>query len=112
MIGMTIVGWAVYGRLTRAEMLSFRERDFIVGRPRSATRTGGHVKHALPNVVQPALVFSMSDIVLNLMTLAALSYLGLGVQPPTPSLDRSSRTARIISSPHGGSRRCPASCSC
>ncbi len=86
-IGMTIVGWAVYGRLTRAEMLSLRERDFI-----AAARTLGYsdrrimFKHALPNVVQPALVFSMSDIVLNLMTLAALSYLGLGVQPPTPEL--------------------------
>jgi peptide/nickel transport system permease protein len=86
-IGMTIVGWAVYARLTRAEMLSVREREFI-----AAAQALGYSKpriiarHALPNVVTPALVFSMSDLVLNLMTLAALSYLGLGVQPPTPEL--------------------------
>jgi len=86
-IGMSIVGWAVYARLTRAEMLSVRERVFIdaaraLGYPRR--RVIG--RHALPNVIRPAFVFSMSDLVLNLMTLASLSYLGLGVQPPTAEL--------------------------
>jgi peptide/nickel transport system permease protein len=86
-IGMSIVGWAVYARLTRAEMLSVRERVFIdaaraLGYPRR--RVIG--KHALPNVIRPAFVFSMSDLVLNLMTLASLSYLGLGVQPPRAEL--------------------------
>ena len=38
--------------------------------------------HAVPNVWRPALVYSMADIVLNIMLLATLSYLGVGVQPP------------------------------
>jgi peptide/nickel transport system permease protein len=86
-IGMSIVGWAVYARLTRAEMLSVRERDFIDA-ARALGYPGRRVigKHALPNVIRPAFVFSMSDLVLNLMTLASLSYLGLGVQPPTAEL--------------------------
>ena len=86
-IGMTIVGWAVYARLTRAEMLAVREREYIAAAKALGYSRGRIItRHALPNVVTPALVFSMSDLVLNLMTLAALSYLGLGIQPPTPEL--------------------------
>jgi peptide/nickel transport system permease protein len=86
-VGVPTVGWAIYARLTRAEMLGIRERDFI-----SAARTLGYpptrilVRHALPNVLQPALVYAMIDVVLNIVALASLSYLGLGVQPPTPEL--------------------------
>ena len=42
------------------------------------------LRHALPNVLRASIVFSMADIVLNILVLASLSYLGLGVQPPTP----------------------------
>ena len=41
-------------------------------------------RHVLPNVIRPNLVFSTVDIVLNILVLASLSFLGLGVQPPTP----------------------------
>jgi len=86
-IAVPAVGWAVYARLTRAEMLSIRERDFV-----SAARTLGFswrrilFRHALPNVAQPAIVFSTIDVVLNIVLLATLSFLGLGVQPPTAEL--------------------------
>jgi peptide/nickel transport system permease protein len=86
-VGIPTVGWAVYARLTRAEMLGVRERDFV-----NAARTLGYppsrilLRHALPNVLRPALVYSMIDVVLNIVALASLSYLGLGVQPPTPEL--------------------------
>ena len=86
-IGMPLAGWALYARLTRAEMLAVRERDFV-----DAARTLGYprhrifLRHALPNVIQPSVVYSTVDVVFNIIVLASLSYLGLGVQPPTAEL--------------------------
>ena len=84
-VGLTIVGWALYARLTRGEVLVLRERQFIL-----AARTLGYHhwrilgRHVIPNVIRPSLVFSMADVVLNILVLSTLSFLGLGVQPPTP----------------------------
>jgi peptide/nickel transport system permease protein len=86
-IGIIAVSWALYARLTRAEMLVLREQQFIV-----AARALGYstprilFRHALPDLIRPNLVFSMADIVLNILVLASLSFLGVGVQPPTPEL--------------------------
>jgi peptide/nickel transport system permease protein len=86
-IGVPLVGWAFYARFTRAEMLAVREREFI-----QVTETLGYsrsrilLRHALPNVWRPSLVYCTVDMVLNIVLLASLSYLGLGVQPPTPEL--------------------------
>jgi peptide/nickel transport system permease protein len=82
-VGVPLVGWATYARLTRAQMLVVREQDYI-----SAARTLGYSRsrilllHAAPNVWKPALTYSMSDAILNIILLATLSYLGSGVQPP------------------------------
>ncbi|HVQ57361.1 MAG TPA: ABC transporter permease [Solirubrobacterales bacterium] len=84
-IGVFAVGWALYARLTRGEMLVERERDYIL-----AAKTLGYstprivFRHALPNVLRASIVFAMADVVLNILLLTALSYLGLGVSPPTP----------------------------
>lgn len=84
-VGVPLASWATYARVTRSEMLVVREKDYIL-----AARTLGYsrirrlVRHAIPNVWRPSLVFSMADVVLNIVLLASLSYLGLGVQPPTP----------------------------
>ena len=43
-------------------------------------------RHAIPNLLRAPLVYSMSDVVLNIVWVASLSFLGLGVQPPTPDL--------------------------
>ena len=84
-VGVLVVGWALYARLTRGEMLVLRERQFILAAQTMGFGTGRVVfRHALPNLLRPNLVFSMADMVLNILTLASLSYLGLGVQPPTP----------------------------
>jgi peptide/nickel transport system permease protein len=86
-IGVLAVGWTLYARLTRGEMLVLREQQFVL-----AARTLGYstsrilLRHALPNLLRSNLVFSMADIVLNLLLLAGLSYLGLGVQAPTAEL--------------------------
>jgi peptide/nickel transport system permease protein len=68
-------------------MLVLRERQFIL-----AARTLGYgdariiFRHAIPNLLRPNLIFSLSDVVLNILALASLSFLGVGVQPPTPEL--------------------------
>jgi peptide/nickel transport system permease protein len=86
-IGVLTVGWTLYARVTRGEMLVLREQQFIL-----AARTLGYstpriiFRHAMPNLIRSNLVFSMADIVLNLLLLAGLSYLGLGVQAPTAEL--------------------------
>ena len=70
--------------LVRAQVLTLKHQDFIL-----AARSLGysHARilfvHLLPNALTSALVFSMSDCVLVLLSGAAVSYLGLGVQPPT-----------------------------
>jgi peptide/nickel transport system permease protein len=84
-IGVPLTGWALYARLTRAEMLVVREKEYVL-----AAQTLGFgqrrtlLRHAAPNVWRPALVFSTADVVFNIMLLATLSYLGVGAQPPTP----------------------------
>ena len=83
-IGINVVGWALYARLTRAEVLVVKEQQFVL----AATSLGYSsarlmLRHILPNVIRPNLVFSTLDIVLNILVLASLSFLGLGVQPPT-----------------------------
>lgn len=82
-VGVIIVGWSVYARLSRGEMLRLREQQFML-----AAKTLGFprrriiFRHGVPNLLTPNLVFSMSDMVLNILLLAALSYFGLGVQAP------------------------------
>lgn len=84
-IGVLIVSWALYARLTRGEMLALREKQYIMAAQTLGFTTWRVILvHSIPNLLRSNLVFSMSDIVLNILTLAALSYLGLGVAPPTP----------------------------
>ncbi len=84
-VGVFAVGWALYARLTRGEMLVEREKEYVL-----AAKTLGYstwrivFRHALPNVLRASIVFSMADIVLNILLLSALSYIGLGAVPPSP----------------------------
>jgi peptide/nickel transport system permease protein len=86
-IGIILVGWALYARLARSEMLSLREEPFML-----ATRSLGYtnrraiLRHALPNVVRSCLVYSTVDILVNLLVIASMSYLGFGPQEPRPDL--------------------------
>lgn len=84
-VALVSVGWPFYARFARAEMLALREKQFV-----QAAQTLGYsnrrvmLRHAVPNLLRPCVVYAMSDIVINIMFIAALSYLGLGVRPPTP----------------------------
>jgi len=83
-IGTTV--WASYARIVRADVLSLRERDYIL----AARATGaGHarivVRHMLPNVLGPIIVLASLAVGNIIILESALSFLGLGVQPPTAS---------------------------
>jgi peptide/nickel transport system permease protein len=82
-IGLVFAGWAFYARFSRAEMLSLREKPFVqAGQTLGFSHRRVILRHALPNLIRSSLTYSFSDIVLNILFLAALTYLGLGVQPP------------------------------
>lgn len=84
-VALTLVVWRSYARIIRGEILVLKKSEFVV-----AARSLGYGKqrimfrHMLPNVLTPAIVFAMSDVVLILLSTTSLSFLGLGVQPPTP----------------------------
>jgi peptide/nickel transport system permease protein len=77
-------GWPAYARISRGETLVVREQDYV-----HAARTLGLgplrilVRHVVPNVVRPCLVLSFADLIVNILIITTLSYLGLGIQPPT-----------------------------
>ena len=84
-IGVPLVGWAVYARLARAEMLILRNQEFMLATDvLGFSRRRALFRHALPNVWRVSLGYGVIDFVLNLLLIASLSFLGLGVQPPTP----------------------------
>jgi peptide/nickel transport system permease protein len=80
---LILVGWIGFARLVRGEILVARKMEYV-----QAARALGYndgriiIRHLLPNVVGPALIFAMSHVVLNILSGASLGFLGLGVQPP------------------------------
>jgi peptide/nickel transport system permease protein len=85
-IALCLVGWVGYARLARAQVLTLKERDFVVAaRASGATNTRIIFRHILPNVVAPLSVQATFGMGAAITAEAALSFLGLGVQAPTPS---------------------------
>lgn len=83
-IGLT--GWMGVARLVRAEVLSLRERDFILAaRAIGASDLRIILCHILPNALSPVLVSATLGVAGAILTESALSFLGIGVPPPTPS---------------------------
>ncbi len=83
-IGLT--SWMGVARLVRAELLSLKEREFVT----AARALGAHdlriiFRHLLPNAMAPVLVSATLGVAGAILTESALSFLGIGVQPPTPS---------------------------
>lgn len=85
LIVFALVGWVVYGRLVRAEVLRVNGMDYI-----AAARAGGlsgpriMVRHLLPNAITQTMVYAVVDVGLAVLSLASVSYLGLGVPAPIP----------------------------
>lgn len=83
-IGLT--SWAGLARMVRGEVLSMRERDFIlVAKGLGLSTPRVLLVHLLPNVISPILVAATLTVGSAILTESGLSFLGLGVQPPTPS---------------------------
>ncbi len=81
-----ITSWVSYARVVRAEVLTLRTREFIAAA--SALGSGGRrivFRHLLPNVLTPVIVIATLEVARMIILESALSFLGLGVQPPTPT---------------------------
>ncbi len=81
-----ITGWVIYARIVRGETLQVRNIDFV----NAATALGNNdtrilFRHILPNVLASAIVVATLEMARMIIMEAALSFLGLGIQPPTPS---------------------------
>jgi peptide/nickel transport system permease protein len=84
-LAFTLVVWISFARIVRGEVLVVRETEYVM-----AAQMLGYshlriiLRHVLPNSITPAITYAMSDVVLTILAITALSFLGLGVQPPTP----------------------------
>ncbi|MFT4011231.1 MAG: ABC transporter permease [Nocardioidaceae bacterium] len=85
LISFSLVGWVVYARLVRTEVLQIRESEYV-----TAAITAGFgtpriiVRHVLPNTLRQTFIYLTSDLVFAVTALAAFSFLGFGIQQPTP----------------------------
>lgn len=85
MLAIVAVGWADYARVVRGVVLGLRERLFVVSaRAVGASPARVMLRHIAPNLVGPVIVLSTLDLGAILLALSGLSFLGLGVRPPTP----------------------------
>ena len=85
MIALVVVEWTSYARVVRGSILSIKDQDFVV----AAKGLGaGHfyilMTHVLPNIISPVIVIATLGIGYAILAAAGLSFLGFGVQPPTP----------------------------
>lgn len=83
---LCMFSWMTVARLVRGSILSLREREFILAaRTLGASDSTIILRHMFPNVIAPMLVSITLGVGESILFEAALSYLGLGIQPPTPS---------------------------
>jgi peptide/nickel transport system permease protein len=81
-----ISGWVTYARIARAQVLSLREKEFIEASRAQGGRPVRIVcRHILPNMLSPLIVMATLDLARTIVLESTLSFLGLGIQPPTPS---------------------------
>jgi len=86
MIVIGLTSWMGVARLIRAEFLSLRQRDFVLAAQALGASDGRLIfRHILPNAMSPVLVSATLGVAGAILTESALSFLGIGVQPPTPS---------------------------
>jgi peptide/nickel transport system permease protein len=84
-IAFSLVVWISFARIVRGEVLLARRLEYT-----QAVSVLGYsharimLRHILPNVITPAIVFMMADVVLTILGVTSLGFLGLGIQPPTP----------------------------
>jgi peptide/nickel transport system permease protein len=100
---LSLGGWVGYARLVRAQVLAAREREFVeAARALGATDLRVIVRHILPNIIQPVIVQAAIGMAGAILAEATMSFLGLGVPPPTASWGAmlNDGRAHLFDSPH------------
>jgi peptide/nickel transport system permease protein len=85
-LALALAGWVNYARLVRAQVMAVKQREFVqAARSLGASDLRLLLRHILPNTIQPLLVQTAVGMAAAVLAEATLSFLGLGVQPPTPT---------------------------
>ena len=85
-LALSIIGWVGYARLVRGQVLKVRETEYVTAAKALGARSSRVIiLHVLPNVMNPVIVMATLGLAGAILAEASLSFLGLGVQPPTPS---------------------------
>jgi peptide/nickel transport system permease protein len=81
-----ISGWVTYARIARGQVLSVREKEYVEAiRAQGGSQWRIVWRHILPNILSPLIVVATLDLARTIILESTLSFLGLGIQPPTPS---------------------------
>jgi len=102
-LALSIGGWVGYARLVRGQVLAVREREFVeAARALGASDLRIFLRHILPNIIQPLIVQAAIGMAGAVLAEATLSFLGLGVPPPTASWGAMLNDARahLFDAPH------------
>lgn len=93
---LIITGWVLYARTVRAQVLSIKHREFMqAAHALGAGHVGTLQRHVLPNVMAPVIIIFSQQLGFMILMETALSFLGLGIQPPTPSWGGMINEARL-----------------
>jgi len=85
-LALCLIGWTGYARLVRGEILALREREFVHAAQALGCKPHRVVlRHLLPNLLPPLLIQATFGLAAAIIAEGSLSFLGLGVEPPTPS---------------------------
>jgi peptide/nickel transport system permease protein len=86
-LAVGLINWAGFARIVRGEVLALREAEFVQASRALGVGDGRILlRHVLPNVLAPALVMASYYVALAIIVEAGLSFIGMGAQPPLPSL--------------------------
>ena len=102
-LALSLGGWVGYARLVRAQVLAVREREFVeASRALGAGDLHIIIRHILPNIIQPVIVQAAIGMAGAVLAEATMSFLGLGVPPPTASWGSMLNDARshLFDAPH------------
>ena len=102
-LALVVMGWVGFARLARGQVLKVKGLDFV-GAAHALGASGPRLffRHVLPNIVQPVLVQASVGMAVAILAEASLSFLGLGIAPPTPSWGAMLNQARnhLFDAPH------------
>jgi len=102
-LALSLGGWVGYARLVRAQVLAVREREFVeAARALGASDLRIVIRHILPNIIQPVIVQAAIGMAGAILAEATMSFLGLGVAPPTASWGSmlNDSRAHLFDAPH------------